>query len=362
MNEGSGNKVFDLSGNGNDLLITSGAAWVPGGLDFSGAIQVESTAGKNLPATKGTIIITLQHDSWTSAGAFIDLNDGSSSDRIAFYTSADNLFLYIRGSDSGANVWDLDNPENTFTDGVTYTLAVTFDSIADIYKIYADGVEITPTNPTGSAPNPVGINKINLGTYYNLDADFDGRILDCSVYNHVLTASEIQNHYINPYAMFEPEPIYLFAQSGAGGEEEEQAVAGEMPAASGSLSTKIKFQTGVVGSMPAPSGALTKKVGVSMAGEMPASAGALARSISLNIAGDMPTAQGALLKKISATLLAGAMPAASGDLQSGWHTTKDDLVGSMPAASGALSSEKNPTIGVKLLKIIGMSLKKLIGG
>lgn len=139
-------------------------------------------------------------------------------------------------------------------------------------------------------------------------------------------------------------------------------LAGAMPAASASLASQIVIQQAVTGAMPASSGAISKKVGFNVAGILPVITGAISKAISFGVSGTMGAITGALTKALSIVGLAGDMPEPSGDLQSGWNTSKDDLAGEMPAASGALSSEKNPSVGAKLLKIIGMSLKKLIGG
>ena len=115
--------------------------------------------------------------------------------------------------------------------------------------------------------------------------------------------------------------------------------------------------------MPNSTGAITeKKVSFNVAGVLPEITGAITRKISFGVSGTMGAITGALIKALSIVGLAGDMPAGSGDLQSAMSTSQD-VAGEMPAASGTVSSETNPEAGVtRLLKIIGMSLKKLIGG
>lgn len=200
-----------------------------------------------------------------------------------------------------------------------------------------------------------------------------------------------------------------------------QSAAGNMPAAAGALSAKITYGQAVAGDMPAAQGEIIKKIMKALAGSVPAPGGALIKGTSKQVAGSMPSASGAVAKKTSKALagempagsgslssavvslaqavfgnmpapvgslikmigkaVAGAMPAAAGELTkktskqvvgsvpapagdaaTGWRTAQA-VAGEMPAATGALSWVLNPVVTARrLMKIIGGSFKKLIGG
>ena len=202
----------------------------------------------------------------------------------------------------------------------------------------------------------------------------------------------------------------------------QQAVSGALPSPSGALSARVIFRQAISGDLPAPSGALLKKIIKHLSGDMPAPDAALGKKTFMRMAGDMPAADGGLVKKIMYHLL-GAMPAstgaASGDLSnlsvqisgdfpapagdlskktikaltgvmpapvgqavkvthkalSGdfaepagitetAYATSQAIAGEMPAPTGLLSTVLNPIINAtaKLLKMIGTSFKKMIGG
>jgi len=191
INENTGSTIYDHSGEGNNLTITSGCTLVNDEADFSGSIDVEGGSLSNLPNTQGTIIVKGNFDTYSGTLALIELSDATANNRIVLYNTgaADTLSLYIIGGGSGNNVWEYSNFDDLYAVDEEFILVVTFDTSTDTYKIYHAGVELTPTS-TASAGNPSGIDQINLGSYRDLSSDFDGQLSAVYVFNRVLSEYE----------------------------------------------------------------------------------------------------------------------------------------------------------------------------
>ena len=206
FNEGSGNIVQDLSGNGNNLDITSGVIWVGDYLDFSGAVRVEKTSAIALPNTQGTMTAIVKFDvaPGTKDEAIYCLSDGAAPANSIFlnFGTDDLLLLYCRAGGVGANVFKHNNISAILTTGIFYHIVTTWDTVTDDYKVYVDGISISNDVPS-VVGNPSDINKINLGTYGDLSKDLDGQIKIFSVYSRILSASEIAQLYSMPFCMFE---------------------------------------------------------------------------------------------------------------------------------------------------------------
>jgi hypothetical protein len=203
LNEGSGTRVADSSGNGNNGLLSGDVSWSSGvfggsGLSFGGS-DGEVKVADNLalePATSVTVSAWFRGGS--SPGAFRYIAAKGANGCIAasyglysgpdggleFYISQQHGSVYARSPDAGGGVWN-----------GTWHLAVgTYDGAT--IRLYVDGTEVgSGTSYPGALeyllPNS---NDFYIGNYPGCtDHDFAGGIDDVMVWGRTLSQGEIQS-------------------------------------------------------------------------------------------------------------------------------------------------------------------------
>lgn len=219
FNEGSGTIIQDLSGNGNTGTLLGGdITW--GGGKFGTALNFPGTSGDYISvANSPTVNITnnsLTISAWIKRATDTAYFEGIVSKWIAaqqyFFVvwSDDKLSLYVH---TGSAVGVLS----------TSTIALNrWTHVVGVYngidlRLYIDGIlNCTPVECTGALTSRA--NDLFLGTgSTTTDQLFNGQISDILIYNRALSPSEIALLYIEPFCMFEREPIELWVGSvGAG--------------------------------------------------------------------------------------------------------------------------------------------------
>lgn len=223
MNEGAYNKdfnkVFDLSGNGNTGAVQVNAIWTSG--KFGSAIEVTG----NEP---GGIII--------ADSPSINSATGPGQPRTWVYwikvtTLKTNTLLTDKSNFGGVQLWSEQQVSggNYSIDGgvavagalttgfvlvpnVWYYVVFTYDG-ANAY-LYIDGVLIDGPN----AQTAAAVNANNLQVISHLNpVNVPQAIIDnLTIYNCALSASEIALLYIEPFCMFERDPIELWSAATLG--------------------------------------------------------------------------------------------------------------------------------------------------
>ena len=123
-------------------------------------------------------------------------------------------------------------------------------------------------------------------------------------------------------------------------------VSGVQPAASGSLTRKLRALRSVAGAQPAATGGLTRKLQAKriIAGVQPSASGSLTARLIFqrSVAGTQPAASGTLTRKLQAKrAVTGVQPAASGTLTRKLQAERT-LTGVQPAASAPLTTVLTP--------------------
>lgn len=191
FNEATGDKVFDLSGQGNDGTIV-GADWVPNGLDFVSAnddyIQLDNK------------IVFADGEPWTIV-SLVDLDL-----LVNYYGLAGNEFdtgKYARlmGFGSGTVAVYNDANSNVAITGVGQTgehqFIFTCDDISTITG-YRDGLYINNATQSG-VYSFYRLFSIGSTTNFTLD----GRGKSTYIYNRALSTYEVAWLNREPYAMFQ---------------------------------------------------------------------------------------------------------------------------------------------------------------
>jgi len=184
MDEGKGTIAADLSGNGNDGAFEGSPLWVPG--QYGSALELDGSSWLNCgDAPQLEITGPLSIVCWINSG---DLStDRSFVSRNASYAFKSNG-THVRFTTPG--ILDHDGNNTIIETGVWAHVAVTFDpGQANGMVFYLNGVETDRL--TASAIN-AGSGPVWIGNNQWGAQELIGQIDDLAIFNHILTAEEIQ--------------------------------------------------------------------------------------------------------------------------------------------------------------------------
>jgi len=221
MNEGGGDKIYDLSGNRNMGIFAAGSAsptWKPGKfggtLYFGGDdyIDVSDSSSLNNISTTGAISIVVSFRATDLSGTIIRRLVSK------LYTCFD--FFYMCSGDTiqfDVNAAPLVG--SVLTANQVYHTVATYDKNAgdNNQKIYLNGLLNAQTTETnGLVAND---NVLRIGSYPTLARPHIGDIDYIYLYNRALSAAEIAQLYREPFAMFDRPSIgLLYVVPPAGGQ------------------------------------------------------------------------------------------------------------------------------------------------
>ena len=219
MNEGSGNTVADLSGNGNTGTLISDVTWIGGdtgqALTFAGSNDwVQLPAG--LPAFGTgdfTIIAKVKCPQDNAHRAFLSRGDAVGGGEALFYKDdTDRLRFY---GDSGSINAAYLPQSDSWPDDVWTLVGVTRSG--SLLTLYQNGVAGGIDATAGADLNDAAswrIGASNSGTY-----DYVGEMEYIYIYNRALSASEIQQLDREPFCGYRWESIIELASyvAAAGG-------------------------------------------------------------------------------------------------------------------------------------------------
>jgi len=215
FNEGSGNKVFDLSGNGRSLTLQGDTYWTAGKfgpvLQYDGTDDYSIYAGPIISGPPFTVISYFRCDELPSASGdercIWSHADASANDwwRLRIDDADDKLEYGARQTPAGgvnatsakaviANKWHQ---------------ATCVEVSSSERYVYLDAGSMG-SNTTASVPTAAN-HTFAIGINMRLVQDpFDGAIGLTMIYNRALSASEIALLYREPFCMFERDPIELW--------------------------------------------------------------------------------------------------------------------------------------------------------
>jgi len=213
MNEGTGTRAGDLSGKGNNGILTNGPTWVDGKrgkalsfdgvddyvfvndpgdssvLDFDTSSTITMSAWiRKSSLTSYPLIVTKGRSNGSYTNYAIRSGDGTGSERKF-------SFFYRNSANTAWHVYD--TVSNVFEVGNWYHVAVsyTFGTGSSI-KMYINGVEMPGgwVAGTGNDAPLVGNFQLWIGDD-NANSEFHGLIDEVRVYNRALTPAEIRQLY-----------------------------------------------------------------------------------------------------------------------------------------------------------------------
>lgn len=211
LNEGSGLKVFDLSGYGNDGTLNdmTESDWIPGEkgsvLTFDGSDD-EINFG-NPPSLNFLPLFTyvgrVKFDSLVNEPIWC--TDIGATNTNGYLIRIDGGDVFFQLCNSGAR----DNRSfGSVTTDVWYQIAITCDVPRDHRWWYIDGVLVGDME-TFEIGLSAGTSSISIGR--DQFVEFNGQISEVYVYNRVLSGDEIAWHFREPFAMFQQNRVRWFS-------------------------------------------------------------------------------------------------------------------------------------------------------
>jgi len=221
FNEGSGNKVFDLSGNGNAGTISSGVVWEPG--KFGPCLYNDASGNHvncgDMSQIEGvgafSVSFWAMHKTGSVPGTqFLLAKYGDVGDRVfTFYTTDSELVLFTVFNSEASSAYGY--CLNVFKTAYKWRHIVGVYDGANIY-VYVDSVVGSTvgnlTGVTDSSTSPLVLLAENTFG----QNDFGGLIDNVKVYNRALSVSEIAQLYREPFCMFERDLIELWSAATLG--------------------------------------------------------------------------------------------------------------------------------------------------
>ncbi len=206
FNEGSGNKVFDLSGNGNTGTFQgTSPSWTSG--KFGSAVLLPGTdeyadIGDNgFPSGSSprTINVWFKLNGTATANYFIAYGTDAEGQRVDIGRSSTGWFgVAVSGHAygftwAGDTIWH--NAIAVYPSGETSS---------DKWKIYFDGVEQSLSTQAGSPVTmATTLNLARIGRNVSGTQYFNGLIDHAMIWNRALSASEIALLHQEPFCMFD---------------------------------------------------------------------------------------------------------------------------------------------------------------
>jgi len=205
MNEGAGNKVYDLSGNGKTGTLNGSPVWTPSkfgsGIQFvSGDSDYISSPTVALSGIDRTFVISFFNDGNTEyEGVFLRTFDVT-SDQSKYHTGigfVNNNPNYVRAMVGNGTNYTAGTKTLIGTNVWVHIVAVIRGG--QNIKIFVDGIE-KQSDATTYSPytTAIGIYIGRLATKY-----LDSRVDHAMIYNRALSAQEVAELYIRLFCMFE---------------------------------------------------------------------------------------------------------------------------------------------------------------
>lgn len=211
FNEGTGDKVFDLSGNGNQGTLTNmdpATDWVGGkdgwALDFDGVDdEVDVVDNPTLqPATSVTLFAVFNsHDISATSGwqALIRKERLSTGDEsYALDISNDQLRFIVRND----STYNAIQRTLTWINDRDYSVCGIFHG-GETITLNRNGGEFDQTDTPTFTTMTYDASLLDLGRQTAAGTSLNGCISIAYVYNRALIAAEVHQLHLNPYQIFE---------------------------------------------------------------------------------------------------------------------------------------------------------------
>lgn len=209
MNEGSGNKVFDLSGSRNHGIFVGNLTWVAGkfglAIDYPGSdsyINFGSNENLDVGTSNFTIIAYGNSDDFTKLQDILATRGSNPYEGYEFQIVGTGSRLKAIISD-GVNAGVVTGAA-TLSQGIDYHMALTINRSTGEGKLYVDGLQSGSTADISAVTGSISKGETWSGERPIKARDFYGKLDYILLYNNrALSASEVALIHREPFCMFE---------------------------------------------------------------------------------------------------------------------------------------------------------------
>lgn len=215
MNEGTGNKIFDLSGNGNDGTFTDvtwnatekGIGTYYGTFASNFMITVSSSQIIDLPLSRRLSIAVLCRPNYNAVTNAAVLTWGGSDDLLVYpnddSSGAGGIRVFWRDGDTNNVI----NFAGTNMNGIWTSYLCTFESGSQVG--YQDGMIVDTFNDAIPVTN--SFTNFRIGGWTDAVQPFGGDIAYVYLYDRILTSAEAMIIHHSPYIMFQQNRVRRFS-------------------------------------------------------------------------------------------------------------------------------------------------------
>jgi len=221
FNEGSGNTVFDLSG--NNRLLTFSGNWLQNGAFVDAATDRLLATTPIFSQSQGTFICCLNRQAaWSEYGAIFNVENATnnSPNEMLLYKSnniLEPIEFYPNRDQSSSDYWTYGNYSTIFPLNMDVVVAAVWRNNS-ILKGYLNGIEAGSLTGDASWTASAWANSevLSIGATYGINYETNCIYKWAYAFNRALSSSEIAQLYREPFCMFEQKisPAYFFV-SGA---------------------------------------------------------------------------------------------------------------------------------------------------
>ena len=207
FNEGTGNKLHDLSRNGNHGTI-NGALWTPGmdghALSFDGDDYIACSDSPGLDITDAiTLSACIKMNTLGNHSYVIDkYYDGSKRSYLLWARAGGELRVVLGNTTGSAAQLDEETTNLDMSADVWYHVGATWDKAIGNIRFYKNGQLIETLGSGGTQSMAANTQPLRIGTNYVFADYFAGSISDVCIYNRALSIEEMGWLHREPYAMF----------------------------------------------------------------------------------------------------------------------------------------------------------------
>ena len=216
MNEGGGNTVYDISGNGNHGTLNGDTSWTAG--KYGSCLSFDGTGDYvnlgDIGVDEG--VLGLSVSTWVKVNAVTPTSPEFIASR---YGTGPDIWYLQHETDDDVSFVVYNNSSNMGIGRKANGLGDTnWHHVVGIYNgsnvlLYVDGVLGTKTQGALSGPTKTGATTpLTIGSDLGLAYEVNGSIDNVMIYNRALSAREIQSLYADPFQLLgQPKELYVSA-------------------------------------------------------------------------------------------------------------------------------------------------------
>ncbi len=202
FNHSSGTNVTDSAGSNTGTLSGSGYTWVSGKIGNAvtlGGATSDVVSVSPSAASQSTYTISLWYKTTGTSQKtlYSEGNTGNSTPQMYLTQNGSSSDIFFTHADDAGNFRSCSSSAGISNDGAWHHAAVVKES-ASVYKLYRDGISVSPCNGGGASVGTTTANAAKIGARQNgatVQDYFAGSIDEAVIYPRALSGTEVWKLY-----------------------------------------------------------------------------------------------------------------------------------------------------------------------